>query len=409
MSKKLILPSIGSRGDIQPYISLASALQNSGFLVTVATHPCMRELVEFYGVPFTPVGPDIDIGLEAAAMRNRSFHFIIGMIRVMKFSFAILEKIHVDLLEICRQADLVVVSHTAAGSMEADKLDLPKISVTLHPQAIPSPDPGAPLSSKVIGSLAGWGMSFFMSRPLDKIRRQVGLPPMDPEGITSRLLNLIPGSPHVIEPDLRWEKRHKMTGYWFSEPPGEWEPSEELQQFLNIGEPPAVINLGAMALDGKDMLEAATITLEALKKTGLRAIIQGWDAVMNELDLPDQVLHVGPLPHTYLLPRSSCFVHHGGFGSTAAALQAGIPAVVIPHIIDQFIWGNRVYELGVGPKPIPRSKLNTENMADAFKQIAANQSMKKKSANLGKLIRSENGLENAVAYIKAACSGATDM
>jgi len=404
MSKRIILPSIGSRGDIQPYISLASALQNSGFQVTVATHPCMRELVEFHGVPFAPVGPDIDIGLEAAAMRNRSFHFVIGMIRVMKFSFAVLEKVHEDLLEICRQADMVIVSHTAAGSMEADKLDLPKVSVTLHPQAIPSPDPGAPLSSKVIGSLAGWGMSFFMSRPLDKIRRQVGLPPMGPEGITSMLLNLIPVSPHVIEPDQHWETRHKMTGYWFSEPPAEWKPSEELQQFLNIGEPPFVINLGAMALDGKDMLEAATITLEALSRTGFRAIIQGWDAVINEINLPDQVLHIGQVPHTYLLPRASCFVHHGGFGSTAAALQAGIPAVVIPHIIDQFIWGNRVYELGVGPKPIPRIKLNAENLATAFEEIASNQGIIEKSAELGKLIRSEKGLENAVAHIKAVCS-----
>ena len=400
MSKRIILPSIGSRGDIQPYIALASALQKSGYQVTVATHPCMRELVEFYEVPFLPIGPDIDIGLEAAAMRNRSFHFMIGMIRVMKFSFAVLEKIHEDLLEVCRQADLIVVSHTAAGSMEADKLGLPKISVTLHPQAIPAPDPDASLSNKLLGSLAGWAMSFFMSRPLDKIRRQVGLPPMGPEGITSSLLNLIPVSPHVIEPDQRWEERHKLTGYWFSEPPGEWEPSEELQQFLSKGEPPVVINLGAMALDGKDMLEAATISLEALKRTGLRAIIQGWDAVMNKLDLPDQVLHVGPVPHTYLLPKAFCFVHHGGFGSTAAALQAGIPAIVIPHIIDQFIWGNRVHELGVGPKPIPRSKLNTDNMADAFEQIVTDRGLGEKAEKLGRLIRSENGLENAVNFIK---------
>ena len=63
MTKGIILPSIGSRGDIQPYIALASALQKSGYQVTVATHPCMRELVEFYEVPFMPVGPDIDIGL----------------------------------------------------------------------------------------------------------------------------------------------------------------------------------------------------------------------------------------------------------------------------------------------------------------------------------------------------------
>jgi sterol 3beta-glucosyltransferase len=403
MAKQIILPSIGSRGDIQPYIDLASALQKCGYRITVATHPCMRELVEFHEVPFLPVGPDIDIGLEAAAMRNRSFHFMVGMMRVMKFSFAALEKIHEDLLEVCRQADLVVVSHTAAGSMEADKLGLPKVSVTLHPQAIPAPDPEAPYRDQLIGSLAGWGMSFFMSRPLDKIRQRVGLPPMGPEGITSKLLNLIPVSPNVIESDQRWEARHKMTGYWFSDPPVKWEPPEELQQFLATGQPPVVINLGAMALDGKDMLEAATITLEALNKTGLRAIIQGWDAVMKERTLPAGVLHTGPVPHTYLLPRASCFVHHGGFGSTAAAMQAGIPAIVIPHIIDQFIWGNKVYELGIGPKPIPRSKLNAEALATAFKEATENSSIKEKSANLGRLIRRENGLENAVNHIKMAC------
>ncbi len=399
MAKKIILPSIGSRGDIQPYIDLASALQKSGYQVTVATHPCMRELVEFHEVPFLPVGPDIDIGLEAAAMRNRSFHFMVGMIRVMKFSFAVLEKIHEDLLEVCRQADLVVVSHTAAGSMEADKLGLPKVSATLHPQAIPARNPEAPYRDKLIESLAGWGMSFFMSRPLDKIRQRVGLQPMGPEGITSKLLNLIPVSPHVIEPDQHWEARHKMTGYWFSDPPVKWEPPEDLRQFLATGQPPVVINLGAMALDGKDMLEAATITLEALNKTGLRAIIQGWDTVMKERTLPAGVLHTGPVPHTYLLPRASCFVHHGGFGSTAAAIQAGVPAIVIPHIIDQFIWGNKVYELGVGPKPIPRSKLNAEALATAFKEATENSSLKEKSAELGSLIRNENGLENAMRQI----------
>ncbi len=400
MTRRIILPSIGSRGDIQPYIALASALQDKGYEVTVATHPCMQEMVEFYKVPFKPVGPDVDIGLEAAAIRNRSFHFMVGMIRVMKFSFAMLEKTHEDLLSLSRQSDLIIISHTAAGSMEADKLGLPAVSVTLHPQAIPTLDPETPLSKKLISSLAGWGMGFFMSRPLNKIRRQVGLPPMGSEGITSRLLNLIPVSPRVIEPDPRWEARHQMTGYWFSEPPGEWDPAAELQEFLQSGKKPVVINLGAMALDGKDMRETASITLEALELTGLRAIIQGWDAVMKELNLPEQVIHVGSLPHTYLLPRASCFVHHGGFGSTAAAFQAGIPAVVIPHIIDQFIWGSKVYELGVGPRPITRSRLTAKNLAAAFEEVAGNPAMQEKAADMGRMIRSESGLENAVRLIE---------
>jgi len=399
---KIILPTIGSRGDVQPYVSLASALQEEGYQVTVATHPCMRSLVEFHNVPFAPIGPDIDIGLEAAAMRDRSVHFMVGMIRVMKFSFAVLEQVHADLLKLCKKADFIIVSHTAAGSMEADKLDMRRISVTLHPQAIPAPDPEEPLAKKMIGSLAGWGMSLFMSRPLNKIRQQVGLPPMGPEGITSNLLNLIPVSPHIIEQNSHWEKRHQMTGYWFSEPSVDWEAPTELLSFLEKGEPPAVINLGAMALDGKDMFEAATITINALQNQGLRAIIQGWDAVMKEIKLPEQIIHVGSVPHTYLLPRAFCFVHHGGFGSTAAAFQAGIPAVVIPHIIDQFIWGSKVHELGVGPRPIPRAKLTEDNLVAAFEEVVNNKEMKAKSAKLGELIRAETGLENAVRLIRKA-------
>lgn len=106
---KFILPTIGSRGDVQPYIALASALQEAGDEAVVATHPCMRSLVESYGVQFAPVGPDIDIGLEAAAIQERSPNFIVGMMRVMKFSFGILENAHQDILALCKNADAVIV------------------------------------------------------------------------------------------------------------------------------------------------------------------------------------------------------------------------------------------------------------------------------------------------------------
>ena len=397
---KIVLPTIGSRGDVQPYIALACALQKEGFEVAVATHPCMRSLVEFFEVPFTPIGSDIDIGVEAAAIRDRSFHFMIGMIRVMKFSFAMLEEIHEDLLELCREADLLIVSHTAAGSIEADKLNLPRVSVTLHPQAIPVLGSSDPLTKRIAGSLAGWGMSFFMSRPLNKIRRRLDLAPMGKEGMTSPLLNLIPVSTHVIEPDQRWEERHKMTGYWFSDPPLGWTPPEELSFFLKNGDPPVVISLGAMALDGRDMKETADLTVKALQKLELRAVIQGWDSVAAELKLPGQIIHVGSIPHTYLLPKASCLVHHGGFGSTAAAFQAGIPAVVVPHIIDQFIWGSKVFELGVGPKPIPRAKLTADSLALTLDQAVNNRKLRENAKKLGNLIRAENGLENAVNMIK---------
>jgi hypothetical protein len=91
---KIIIPTIGTRGDVQPYIALALGLLKAGHSVTLATHPCMRGLVESYGVDFAPIGPDIDIGDEAARIRANAPHWMVGFMRVMKFSFAMLEQAH---------------------------------------------------------------------------------------------------------------------------------------------------------------------------------------------------------------------------------------------------------------------------------------------------------------------------
>jgi UDP:flavonoid glycosyltransferase YjiC (YdhE family) len=344
---KIILPTIGTRGDVQPYIALALGLLKAGHTITLATHPCMRGLIESYGVEFAPMGPDIDIGHEAALIRANAPHFMVGFMRVMKFSFAMLEKSHADLLEICRGADLILVSHSAAGRMEADKLGQPTVSVTLMPEAIPVKDPKDSYLKRALMGLAGAGMGLLMTRPIDQIRKRVGLPPMGPTGITSEALNLIPLSKQISPPNPLWEPRHRLTGYWFAPAPKTWTPPDDLAFFLEAGEPPVVVSLGAMALSGEDSLEAAQITLAAVLQAGVRAILQGWDEVLKQVSLPPTVFHAGSIPHDWLLPRASGLVHHGGFGTTSSGFRAGIPMLVIPHIIDQFIWGNKVAQLGV--------------------------------------------------------------
>ncbi len=397
---KIIIPTIGTRGDVQPYIALAFGLQTAQHNVTLASHPAVRGLVKSYGVQFAPMGPDIDIGHETAVIRGRSPNWMIGFMRVMKFSFAMLEQSHPDLLALCRGADLVIVSHTAAGSIEADQLRLPTVSVTLFPQAIPVNDPNDPIIQKLFLKIAGAGMGLIMTRPLDQIRKRVGLPPMRPTGITSPTLNLIPLSPHIFPPNPLWEPRHRMTGYWFAPFPKTWAPPDDLQAFLDAGAPPVVVSLGAMALSGDDALEAARITMAAVQQAGVRTIIQGWDEPMKSLTFPPTVFHAGSVPHDWLLEHASALVHHGGFGTTAAGFRAGIPSLVIPHIIDQFIWGQRVFELGVGPKPISRPKLTVQSLAESLVQMAQDRAMRAKAAKLGENIRVEHGVESAVRFIQ---------
>lgn len=399
-SMKFIIPTIGTRGDVQPYIALALGLQGVGHTATLASHPVMRGLVASYGLPFASMGPDIDIGRETAAIRGRSPNWMLGFLRVMKFSFAMLEAAHADLLALCPDVDLVIVTHTAAGSIEADQLGLPTVSVTLMPQAIPVSDPNEAFLKRSAMKIAGAGMGLVMTRPLNQIRKRLGLPPMGPAGITSSTLNLIPISPHVSPPDSRWEPRHHMTGYWFAPSPQGWTPPEDLAAFLAAGEPPVVVSLGAMALSGEDALEAAQITLQAVQEARVRAIIQGWDEPMKQLALPPTVFHAGPVPHDWLLERAGGIVHHGGFGTTAAGLRAGVPGLVIPHIIDQFIWGGKVAELGVGPQPISRPKLTAAKMAEALRQMASPE-LRAKAAGLGRAIRCEpDGVQEAIRLIE---------
>jgi UDP:flavonoid glycosyltransferase YjiC (YdhE family) len=160
-----------------------------------------------------------------------------------------------------------------------------------------------------------------------------------------------------------------------------------------------------MALSGADMLTTARTTLEALQRADARAIIQGWDAAIASLALPRTIHHAGPVPHTWLLPQARCLVHHGGFGTTAVAFRAGIPAVVIPHIIDQFIWGQRAYELGVGPQPIPRAKLSTEGLAQALVKATQERAIQSRASELGTRIRADMGIRNAVGLIERALPG----
>lgn len=397
---KCIIPTIGTRGDVQPYIALALGLQASGHIVTVATHPCMRGLVESYGVTFAPIGPDIDIGQETARIRANSPHWMVGFMRVMRFSFDMLEQAHTDLLALCRPVDLVIVSHTAAGSIEADQLGLPTVSVTLMPQAIAVEDPEASFLQRGVMKVAGAGMDLMMSRPLDRIRKRLGVPPMGSTGITSPTLNLLPISPHVEPPNPLWEARHRVTGYWFAPAPQTWMPPVDLQTFLEAGDPPLVVSLGAMALSGADALEAAQMTVAAVQQAGARAIIQGWHQVMPHIDLPPTIVHIGSIPHDWLLARAGGIVHHGGFGTTAAGFRGGIPALVIPHIIDQFLWGQKVAELGVGAQPIPRRKLTPAAMTAALREMRTVE-IRESAAALGEALGSEpDGVKEAVRLIE---------
>jgi sterol 3beta-glucosyltransferase len=93
-------------------------------------------------------------------------------------------------------------------------------------------------------------------------------------------------------------------------------------------------------------------------------------------------------------------IHHGGSGTTSYALRSGVPSCVIPFVFDQFFWGQRAFELGVGPKPIPRSKLTVERLTRAIKSGIDDSEFREKAAAIGNKISKENGIQNAISIIE---------
>lgn len=398
---KIMIPTIGSRGDVQPFIALAQGLIQNGHHVMVASHPLMKPLVETHSVAFAPIGPDINLAEEVAAIRRSARNPAIGLIQGMRFGFEMLEHSHDDILALCKKTDLVIVpTAIAAGKNEAELLGLPYLSVTLMPWAIPWEDPERPLIKRVAYRALDGLIHLITTLPLNRIRKRQGLPSVGKEGFTSTRLNLVPVSPAVYPPNPLWESRHKVVGYWFAEAPSEWKPPPDLLSFLESGEPPILISLGAMSLGDEEAFQSASLFVGAIQKAETRAIIQGWEAGIKQLTLPSNIYAADSLPHSWLLPQCSAVVHHGGYGTTAAGLRAGIPALVIPHIADQFYWGKQIYELGVGPQSIPRTKVDSKGLAAALDELIRNEQISAAASTLGKQIRSENGIENAVHLIE---------
>jgi UDP:flavonoid glycosyltransferase YjiC (YdhE family) len=156
------------------------------------------------------------------------------------------------------------------------------------------------------------------------------------------------------------------------------------------------VYIGFGSMSNRDPRRTATIVLEALQQTRQRAVLfAGWGGLQQD-ELPDSVFMSGPVPHAWLFPHMAAVVHHGGAGTTAAGLTAGVPSVVIPFFGDQPYWGRCVHDLGVGPDPIPRKSLTAQRLAEAIRQAVSDEGMRQRAAELGARLQAEDGIGRAV-------------
>jgi sterol 3beta-glucosyltransferase len=414
---RIAIIAMGSRGDVQPYIALGKGLKAAGNVVRLVTHENFEVLVSSYGLEFFAVKGNVQEFMETPEMRAllEKGNFLAINAHASKAS----QRAAVDWAEgslaACQGMDLLIVG---VGGLFlslalAEKFKLPLLQAYIFPFTPTTAFPAVlfPQSISQLGGYVNW-LSHHLFRQImwqgsrkgDGLgRKQVlGLPTAPFWGpYNSKHFQRYPIlyglSPSVIPKPSDWGNSH-ITGYWFLDEAADWTPPAALLNFLQSGSPPVYIGFGSMR--SRNPEETADIVLQAIALTGQRAILQsGWGG-LSKSDLPDRVFMVDSISHSWLFPRMAAVVHHGGAGTTAAGLRAGAPSIVIPFFGDQPFWGQRIAELGVGPKPIPRKQLTSQGLAEEIHRVMTDKSMRQRAADLGVKIQAEDGVANAVAIIQ---------
>lgn len=403
--KQIAVFTMGTRGDIQPYLYLAQALGEAGHRVVLGTHPCWKQMIEQAGVSFAPIGPDVDIQLEAAVIRGKVKNPALSMLRTMNFVFRIIQDSTDDILRVCRGKDLILVSHSQMGAVEAKVLGIPTVNVTLQVEMIPQTLKKQRLGEKLLGRL----ISSQMVKPYNKIGSNYGLAKFkSSDEVMSQSLDLIPLSPLVTQPSPWWEPQHIMTGYWYRDE-ADYQPPQELLSFLQAGEKPVILALGAMSFESRQEREKLDCFVRAFEKTGMRAIIQGFEKTLEDYELPHTMMAVGSVPHSWLFMQGSFVIHHCGFGTACASLLYGIPSIPVPHVLDQFGFAQKLYELGVSTQPLKVKALSAQRVAEAVEDMKQSYHQRKmRVMQLRERLRAEQGLQTAVKLIEEVLAKGPD-
>jgi UDP:flavonoid glycosyltransferase YjiC (YdhE family) len=174
-------------------------------------------------------------------------------------------------------------------------------------------------------------------------------------------------------------------------------------RFIESAERPVFIGFGSMPLSNPE--ETTQLILQALEESGQRAILhKGWGGLGGN-SLPDTVFQIDYAAYEWLFPRMAAVIHHGGSGTTAAALRAGVPSLIVPFLFDQFYWARRVSDLGVGPRAIPFRQLTSRRLAKQIRRAVEDPGLRDRAQRLGEKLRAENGVENAINIIENFLSG----
>ena len=348
---KVLLVTTGSRGDVQPFAALARGLAGAGHVPTLAAPARFASLAAEHGVAFVGLDDSLFELQDELAARG-SLAALTGASRARPAMRRFLADV-ADLVDV--PADAVVYHpKTLAAPMVAEAQGVPSLAAQLIPLYPPTAAFAAPVLSRSVprfANRASWRLVSAVEAPwrrtLRELRRDrlaLGSPLV---GLGERVAAggaLNAWSPRLLPAPDDWPAGSAPVGFWRL-PAGDWQPTPALADFLAAGEPPVYVGFGSMV--DRHAAELGETVRDGLRRAGRRGVVATGSGAL-EIERSDDILVVDQVPHDWLFPRVAAAVHHGGIGTVAAALEAGVPQVVRPFLGDQPFWARRVAELGVG-------------------------------------------------------------
>lgn len=408
---RITMFAIGSTGDVRPYCLLGRELKRRGHEITIAAFAPFEDMVTKAGLAFFPIAGDVE-NLMSHLMKPGA----VGVSYLREAEKAIRDIAPVLLRDLMRAGEgAEAILCTFFGTMYysvAEKYQVPCIQTHYFPM---DPNSLMPISSAPWPHLGGWWcrlsyrigyllISLLEKRYLTAWRREHGL---DLRGLRTkpdytcngrRIPAIYETSPLLMPRPDNWDEKIYMSGFWWEEFDGDFTPSQELTDFLAAGEKPVYIGFGSMV--SGDMEETFRIVREAVEKSGVRAVIaSGWSKEKRPVST-EQILYVDFVPHDWLFGHVGAAVHHGGAGTTASSLRAGLPTLVVPFGGDQPFWGMRVHAAQCGPAPVPRDSMTVDQLAEALRDLTQNPIYREKAKAMGEGMRRENGLKTAADIIE---------
>ncbi|MBM3780865.1 MAG: glycosyltransferase family 1 protein [Acidobacteria bacterium] len=412
---RILIPTFGSFGDVNPYIALGLELQRRRHTPVLAMPAIFREAVEATGLAFAPVRPDLNPD-DTAFARRLLDPYRGTEVLFRELLMPALPAAFDDLWAVSADADLFVTHPAAlAGPLVADARRVPWLSTVLAPISFFSPrDPmvppqvpflfplltRSPLASRVFYATAS-ALTSWWSRPVRTLRRAKGLPDRgNPvmQGQHSPWGVLAMFSAALAPPPEAWPAHTTVTGAARYNAPAAAGTDEALARFLREGEAPVVFTLGTAAVElPGDFHEVSAAAVERL---GCRAVLMvGRHAHHRPAGVSARVLVVDSAPHAALFPQASAVVHQGGAGTLHQALAAGVPSLVVPHAHDQADNAARLQRLGVA-RVLTRRHYTVERVAETLHQMLHDTALRARATAMGARVASEDGAAAAADVIE---------